>query len=77
MEWIAYLIIGLMAFITIKILISIPKMFKRLFCLHNWGKPFPQKSRGNGMFGLIRQYEWKCSKCNKVKWSDHQDISPS
>jgi len=51
-------------------------ILKRLFCLHYWIKPQMQRSRGNGMFGFIRQYEWKCEKCNKIKWSDYEDIPP-
>ena len=45
------------------------KIFKRLFCSHYWIKPILQRSRGNGFFGLIRQYEWKCKKCggNKIE----------
>lgn len=52
------------------------KLFKRLFCFHNWVKPFPQESRGNGMFGLIREYEFKCSKCGKTAWSDYENFKP-
>jgi hypothetical protein len=52
------------------------KIFKRLFCFHKWYKPFPQESRGNGMFGFIRQYEFKCSKCGKTAWSDYENIKP-
>jgi hypothetical protein len=44
--------------------------------MHYWIKPIMQKSRGNGMFGFIRQYEWKCNKCNKIKYSDYEDIPP-
>lgn len=51
-------------------------IFKRLFCQHYWIKPLLQKSRGNVMFGFIRQYEWRCKKCNKLKWSDYADIEP-
>lgn len=51
-------------------------ILKRLFCTHYWIKPLMQKSRENRMFGFIRQYEWKCNKCNKVKYSDYEDIPP-
>lgn len=51
-------------------------ILKKLFCTHYWIKPLMQKSRGNGMFGFIRQYEWKCNKCNKTKYSDYEDIPP-
>ena len=52
------------------------KYLNRFFCNHKWYKPFPQNNRGNGMFGLIRQYEFKCSKCGKTAWSDYENVEP-
>jgi hypothetical protein len=52
------------------------KTLNRFFCNHKWYKPFPQKSRDNGLFGLIRQYEFKCSECSETAWSDYENIEP-
>ena len=48
---------------------------KRLFCIHHWIKPQIQRIRYVGMFGFS-QYEWKCKKYNKIKWSDYENIPP-
>lgn len=50
------------------------RLFKIFFCHHKWYKPFPQNSIGNGMFGLIRKYEFKCSKCGKITYSNYENI---
>jgi hypothetical protein len=47
---------------------------KKLFCLHYWVKPWIQKTRPNSWFGV--EYEWKCNKCNKVKYNEYENIPP-
>jgi hypothetical protein len=53
------------------------KLFKRLFCLHQWRKPFNQRTRPAEPFGLATEYEWLCLKCLKIKYSKHEDVPPS
>jgi hypothetical protein len=51
-------------------------ILKKLFCLHHWVEPDIQKTRINGLFGIAIQYEWRCEKCGKIKWSDYENIPP-
>ena len=46
---------------------------KKMFCLHFWVKPFIQGTRPNE-FRL--QYEWRCNKCKKLKWSNYENVEP-
>lgn len=51
-------------------------LFIRLFCSHNYVKPVLQKNRGNGMFGFLREHEFRCKKCGNIKYSDYEDVPP-
>jgi len=68
------IICALLALIVFLILRFIFKCCVYLFCSHYFCTTF--KSRGNGMFGFIREYEWMCVKCGKIEYTDSENIEP-
>lgn len=50
------------------------KIIKRLFCTHKFCST--GIDRGAGMFGFIREYEWKCKKCGKTEYTEYENVGP-
>jgi hypothetical protein len=52
----------------------IKNIIQKLFCSHYWVKPKFQKIRH--VYPICIQYEFRCEKCNKLKWSNYENIEP-